>query len=330
MHPKLRFILGLLICSILSGGCKEEKNMRKGASYPVVLQSQLPQQKACMQVVNGQTVTSGYEAVVHLTIQDGSTYGHCTGTFIGRRVILTANHCIQATKDTRYDNSLTSSGRINEIHARALRPAKIIVRELISQTLSGPSQGDPTRAFKDLALLVFDQDVAPAVLPIRPTEPTNGAEITLVGFGKSSLTSTAAPTDWQKRFGTNNVILAKGLGAIEDIPHTMILSGAGDTTTGTNISLVGKGDSGGPGIIEGAVMGVASSGGPVSKGPEFEKYFTRGGFTNFYGLLDSPEAESLFAEAEAMGAKIERAGSAAVAQAQSQTNNDDVNNCSLK
>ncbi|MCC7534983.1 MAG: trypsin-like serine protease, partial [Deltaproteobacteria bacterium] len=103
-------------------------------------------------VVNGVT-ESGYPAV-------GMLPG-CTGTLIGPRTVLTAGHCVDGYVDF-------------EIGGRTYNVADIVRHE-------GYGGGN----YNDVALLILQQAVdGIAPFPIARRAPTNGTEITIVGFGR--------------------------------------------------------------------------------------------------------------------------------------------------
>lgn len=169
-------------------------------------------------------VTSDYPAVVLIALPTGG--GICTGSFIAPRAVLTAAHCTQTEGTYRVymsDGSHTTTTRHN---------------------LTSGAVGDPG----DLALLVFDEDIADpsggGILALG-TAPQARQEVRLVGFGCNSL-STRRGAGF-KRTGVNNISAVSDFLELLSTPSELVAASKGNFVLGPeNQAGACFGDSGGP------------------------------------------------------------------------------------
>lgn len=174
-----------------------------------------------LKVTNGiQKQADRFKAVIY---QDG-----CTGTFVSPTTIITAAHC--ADKGFTYKGVRTSSFQ------------------------SMPEALKKPWGFNiDVRLLVFPKAVAPAWIPISTKRVEGNEAIVFAGFGTYDLKNNK--NDGQFRYGTSNLL------GFESGENLLITHGSDlekiEGTEGTN-SGVGPGDSGGPLLRDGLLIGVAS------------------------------------------------------------------------
>ena len=92
----------------------------------------------------------------------------------------------------------------------------------------------------DVAVLVFDRALAPAPLALAPASPALGAAMELIGFGRTAPDDT---TPFAQRAGTATIVESSVSGIVSRGP-----------------AFTCEGDSGGPALAAGVVVGVTSSG----------------------------------------------------------------------
>jgi V8-like Glu-specific endopeptidase len=141
-------------------------------------------------IVNGATDT-GHTAVGMLTT-NGS--GHCTGTLVGTRIVLTAAHCVVKEKKPPY-SLRPKMGWSPDGGNTVIPAASVVYHSGYGQGLSGLQN--------DVAVLRLSQDAAVEPMLIASTPPTKGEPITLVGYGYTKDGATA--TFGTKRKATNTI-----------------------------------------------------------------------------------------------------------------------------
>lgn len=163
---------------------------------------------------------------LHTQFTDGVD-GYCTGTFITPQMLVTAAHCM------RHKNT---GARLEKIEYLTADGQAIEGMPLIWDAYD-PLHTATKDTGKDLAMVTFDQKVAPAVSPLVNKPPEVGEVITNVGFGQ--MVDHPDEPYGEKNYGHNTVSQK-----YEDL---FITDGTLESTnsSGTN-SLVLSGDSGGP------------------------------------------------------------------------------------
>jgi hypothetical protein len=291
----------LTCCGIVT---YEDRAPSRAANRQTANRKSKAQQAAgtCFQIVNGE-VTNLHPAVVLLSHQEIQTvngqrvlsHSTCSGTFIGTNAILTAGHCLRngTTSGLRF----IATRRVASIddYARQYQSA-----EAATSVIHNPVYGDAldinndAEARLDMAVLLFDKDVAPAVIPLAGRRPSEGARAIVVGYGSDHI-GDPEPRNFQaisKRTGENSV-----LAAFPGKDWALALVGRTATSspvTNPTDSLPAKGDSGGPMLVDGKVAGVVSAGRIVDMTRSIASYMD----------VTAPEALALFKRARAAGGKI--------------------------
>ena len=268
-------------------------------------------------VINGKETTD-YPSVGLLAELDETNVigGTCTGTWVGPNTMITAAHCITAGSETELvflKGSVVSTGDTiqdaQKIVATGVKPTKVIMNadELKHGNLANDLI-EMNIAYKDMAILIFGSDVAPATTKILNRHPTNKEAAVIVGFGATaSAVRTAEPGEKSiKRVGKNHVVVRDELK--EAFPDLLIMFGRGKTvdTSGKAIdSLSGAGDSGGPIFVDGALAGVVSNGADSAEVKDLAQQLGEDADNmTVYAALDSTFATALLEKAKKAGAKF--------------------------
>lgn len=195
-----------------------------------------------LEVVGGREAVFEHPAVVSWGFQDKRFV--CTGTFVSDSVMITASHCFAGNAKTVVFGT-TESRRV-----------------ILNPSYSNIPERRGIEAGYDIAFVEFPRNTAPATMKIGSNAPQAGQGLTMIGYGHNDyspgLRTTSQSRSGVRRVGTNvfaNVDNGK-LRVEGKLQH-----GSGD---GRSVSL-GEGDSGGPAIVNGQIVGIASyiaAGGP--------------------------------------------------------------------
>src|SRR5438105_4038256 len=181
-------------------------------------------------IVHGQP-TIEFPAVAEILLLDanGQPAGSCSGTLVAPDLVLTAAHCL----DARGYNVYFGTTRV------AADPG-FIFETNADRAIPHP-QWDPSGEGFDIGLLHLAQRVPIAPLPIATAAPAQGTAVELVGWGVTAANTQDADV---KRAVASTVI------SLDSLTLTI-----GDSAANTCY-----GDSGGPALAAGTIVGVTSFG----------------------------------------------------------------------
>ena len=192
-----------------------------------------------LKLVHGKTVGSQYPAVRKIRIQnnDGS-WGTCTSTFISDREALTAAHCLSDAERVELARSFWFDVKAQSwrIHARYHE-----------------QDGIQERFQNDLALITFPAETNEHFFDLAPRPAQIGDVVEMVGFGSDDplrpVGSSGISSLWgdsKKRAGSNSI--AQRIG---NVVVTADVDMSGDSSVYSQV-----GDSGGPALLNGQLLGI--------------------------------------------------------------------------
>ncbi|MCX6125768.1 MAG: trypsin-like serine protease [Proteobacteria bacterium] len=237
-----------------------------------------PDQRKQTSLANG-TVTTGYPEVVLITIGGGT--GLCSGTVIGANVILTASHCLRTVNPSDFKIYFGREFADSKLGGKS---SPFEVSNVVGRVYNSAPVTDEFIK-RDLALLITKNS-----LPVRPRKlsknfPNRGAYVTSIGYG---LNAPRGTLDYLPREGKMFVTMSR------PEMNSFITDSAGSEAYNL------QGDSGGPKLLNGELVGVASAIRPAAG---------TGRVLGQNVSVISAFAQSIFAEATALGAKIGEDGS---------------------
>lgn len=240
---------------------------------------------ACLGLVNGSN-TSAFPASALIASQASSTsYKICSGAFIAKNAIVTAGHCIvsnDATKIRYLGNTSVPAGKLTDSFSKGEKVKTVVTRgdNYIGSNVD-PMNEDSRK--NDIAIIIFENDIAPAVLSVASERPSVGSFAVLVGYGLDTFASSApAGYVYRQQAGNNEVIASSSA-----VPTSLL-------TFDSRGAAVNFGDSGGPVIVGDKLAGVASSRVILSNGLNLSLYVD---------VLSTP-AQELILQAISQGARF--------------------------
>lgn len=213
---------------------------------------QKSEDQSTLKVTNGRDIVeTDFPSVVLLVAFSPEGESICTGTFVNDSQVVTAAHCVEGLDKT----------------SPKLAYAKDVGGELALGAAALSFERHPEYNFaegvnpKDVAVVNFPANSAPAVSKIAAASPAAGETLTIVGYGNNeNFIDEAGKQDGSgagyKRVGTNKV------GNVEDGMIGFV--GVGGKTEGLDqgeLVSSGSGDSGGPLFVKDELAGVTSGGG---------------------------------------------------------------------
>jgi hypothetical protein len=257
---------------------------------------------ACFGLLNART-TKKYGAIgLILQLEDGAPKSRCTGTFVSSNTMITAAHCVppDSSPGVVYLPVTSQLLDMSRVSADAVVGTGVRAKRVFRNDYPTTLINDTRLTRKDLAVVVFPDGTAPAMLDIAAEAGAAGDEVTLVGFGITHLDEERRDEDLtaRKRVGHNVLVENEVTRSHED---AYFLAGSAENGGDSAHAIASHGDSGGPLLLGGRLLGVASSAGPAEG--ELDRFF-EGDAINTYASVTSQEAATLFAKARKGGAVI--------------------------
>lgn len=215
------------------------------------------EQSSETKITGGVTVPrSQFPAVVALNLTSELGSFACTGTFVSHYQVITAAHCAEGIK----------SAQANLYNGKKLKA--------LSWSYN---KNYPSLQNADLAVINFTPRSAPATVAIG-SQPAAGNAFTIVGFGNTTI----SPYYYVKLDQEGNLLaklwehtgsdgrLREGINTIDEVTDGLISFVGEMTNTNRNKGNAGAstGDSGGPMLVNGKLVGVTSFGKPDLGEPE--------------------------------------------------------------
>ena len=215
-----------------------------------------------VKIANGRAAAAGeYPEVVLL--QEQSSKGLCSGTFIDANTVITAAHCTMAGKEVNLDTYVIKDLTMKIVKVIDIEKKQFETIATSSVVYRSPKWDEAIRTQMinpfDVAIVKFENYSSPSFAKVASEKPDMGKDVSLVGFGLNYVPNKFA---WRidktsvgvKRVGDNKVgLLARGLIAVKGTTKTT-------SADGTN-ACPSRGDSGGPMFSDGKIVGITSGGG---------------------------------------------------------------------
>jgi hypothetical protein len=183
-------------------------------------------------------IDTSFPAVVRFFVFYQEGIGACTGTFINDHTILTAAHCFKGHK-TIDENGLVTGANVIVVDGP---------RVLKSQVFANTKYFKGNDHKYDQAVIFVPKGTAKSTLELSFEDPILRSTVISVGYGKNSVIE--SENDDKKRWGTNKIE------GVED-DYVQIKGDCVNRADGRNVA-PDKGDSGGPLLYEGKIIGTLS------------------------------------------------------------------------
>lgn len=230
--------------------------------------------KSDVAVTNGKTISEeSYAAVVDISHPENGGEAHCTATFISHNTLLTAAHCVEEDATIKIAQAAKNVGVTS---LKVIRNNKVKRNGLFFVQ-------------NDMALVIFPDNTAPAIIPIAKVKAKANDTIVIVGYGNNDHGRSAGAG--KKRWGWNKIKQVNSDGTI-DFVGTVRGSGTGEQ------AVQSQGDSGGPMITKNGIIGVASVA-DSNRNAEI-----RGSYNGTYGEVQGSEAKDFLQKGQSLGALI--------------------------
>lgn len=201
-----------------------------------------------LKIVGGTEDNTSYPSVVLLLINKGGILTKCTGTFISKKRILTAAHCVVGKENIKASEIKVFKS------AQGLKldgTDKPLAQTKIFTIFPGFKLNESKEKIKhkDIAVLKLSNEVNMPIMALESKPPKAGSKIDLIGYGNTDVINPKSNEKMKRHKASNNIR--------EIAPDSSVISIASSTVSATTGG-VGLGDSGGPAIQGGKIIGVAS------------------------------------------------------------------------
>ena len=231
-----------------------------------------PTPGTCLSVVGGtETQAGSMKAVAPLLLLDGDlvTESYCSATWVGPQVMLTARHCVSGRGATSIAVAFAEKIELKPIVGKSIAESDLTFSRAVEVIILTPSNSDASRSAaandigpdnvsEDVALIRFKMTPPHATLSISTQTLKMNQSVTLAGFGSNEIKATSQTLI--RREGKNVVAAVNRMGG-----NNYWLANSTTNSNSSSEALSAAGDSGGPLIEGGKVVGVISAGSTASR-----------------------------------------------------------------